>query len=76
MENRALIDGPPRLPADCADAPGSFRGWTQAMLADHAELTREHLSELEGGKKEIGIRSLERIIQTLDSSWSRFFEGF
>jgi hypothetical protein len=46
------------------------------MLADHAELTREHLSELEGGKKEIGIRSLERIIQTLDSSWSRFFEGF
>jgi len=44
------------------------RRWTQAMLADHAELTREHLSELEGGKKEIGARALERIIRALDLS--------
>lgn len=33
------------------------RGWTQAMLADHAELAREHLSGLENGHKEIGARS-------------------
>jgi transcriptional regulator with XRE-family HTH domain len=46
------------------------------MLADHAELTREHLSELEGGKKEIGVKLLERIIQALDLSWLRFFDGF
>jgi transcriptional regulator with XRE-family HTH domain len=42
------------------------RGWTQDMLADHAELTREHLSELENGHKEMGVRTLERIAQALD----------
>jgi transcriptional regulator with XRE-family HTH domain len=52
------------------------REWTQAMLADHAELTREHLSELENGHKEIGIRALERIAQALDTTLHQFFEGF
>lgn len=52
------------------------RGWTQAMLADHAELTREHLSELENGHKEIGIRALEKIARALDVSLPQFFEGF
>ncbi len=36
------------------------------MLADHAELTREHLSELENGHKEIGVRILEKIARALD----------
>ncbi len=52
------------------------RGWTQAMLADHAELTREHLSELENGHKEIGVRILDKIAQALGLSLARFFEGF
>jgi transcriptional regulator with XRE-family HTH domain len=52
------------------------RGWTQAMLADHADLTREHLSELENGHKEIGIRALEKIARALDVSLPKFFEGF
>ena len=52
------------------------RGWTQAMLADHAELTREHLSELENGHKEIGVRTLEKIAQALDLNLHQFFEGF
>lgn len=52
------------------------RGWTQAMLADHAELTREHLSELENGHKEIGVRALEKIAQALDLNLHQFFEGF
>lgn len=51
------------------------RGWTQAMLADHAELTREHLSELENGHKEIGVRTLEKIAQALDLNLHQFFEG-
>lgn len=46
------------------------------MLADHAELAREHLSELENGKKEIGVRSLERIIEALGLSFVEFFDGF
>jgi len=46
------------------------------MLADHAELTREHLSELENGHKEIGAKTLERIAGALDVSLQQFFEGF
>lgn len=51
------------------------RGWTQTMLADYAEITREHLSELENGKKEIGARTLKRIAQALGISLAAFFEG-
>ena len=46
------------------------------MLADHAQLTREHLSELENGKKEIGVKALERITLALDLSLHDFFDGF
>jgi transcriptional regulator with XRE-family HTH domain len=42
------------------------KGWTQQLLADHAQLTREHLSELEGGKKEAGLRTLQRIADALE----------
>ena len=52
------------------------RGMTQAMLADHAELTREHLSELESGKKEMGVRTLDRIARALGVSLAKFFDGF
>jgi len=52
------------------------REWTQAMLADHADLTREHLSELENGHKEMGVRALEKIVQALDLNLHQFFEGF
>lgn len=51
------------------------RGWTQVMLADHAGLTREHLSELENGKKEIGARTLDRIAKALEVKLVGFFEG-
>ncbi len=43
------------------------------MLADHAELAREHLSELERGKKEIGIRALARIAEALEVGLDKFF---
>lgn len=51
------------------------RGWTQAMLADHAELTREHLSELENGHKEIGIKVLEKIARAMSLNLQQFFDG-
>jgi transcriptional regulator with XRE-family HTH domain len=50
------------------------RGMTQVMLADHAQITREHLSELENGKKEIGVRILERIVSSLGVSLRVFFD--
>ena len=43
------------------------RGWTQAMLADHAELTREHISAVETGRAEVGLRALERIALALET---------
>jgi transcriptional regulator with XRE-family HTH domain len=46
------------------------------MLADYAGLTRQHLSELENGYKEVGARMLERIAGAPDIKLSRFFEGF
>jgi transcriptional regulator with XRE-family HTH domain len=42
------------------------RGWSQQLLADHAELERAHLSRLERGKREAGLRALERIAMALD----------
>lgn len=53
----------------------SERGWTQAMLADHAQIAREHLSELENGKQEIGIRTLSRIVKALGVEFPQFFAG-
>jgi transcriptional regulator with XRE-family HTH domain len=47
---------------------------TQTMLADHAQITREHLSELENGKKEIGVRILERVAVALGLSLKGFFD--
>lgn len=52
------------------------KGWTQIMLADHAAITREHLSELENGRKEIGLRTLVRIASALDISLAEFFRNF
>jgi transcriptional regulator with XRE-family HTH domain len=46
----------------------SEKGWTQQILADHAQLTREHLSELESGKKEAGLRTLQRLADALGVS--------
>jgi transcriptional regulator with XRE-family HTH domain len=48
-------------------------GMTQVILADHAQITREHLSEIENGKKEIGVRILERIVSAFGMSLSAFF---
>jgi transcriptional regulator with XRE-family HTH domain len=52
----------------------SKAAWTQSMLADHAGITREHLSELENGRKEIGIRTLKRLVDALDISLHDFFD--
>lgn len=42
------------------------KGWSQQLLADHAELERAHLSRLEEGRREAGLRVLERIALALD----------
>ncbi len=42
------------------------RGWRQIDLAAHAELSKTHVNELEAGKREIGLRTLERLAEALD----------
>ena len=44
------------------------RGRTQQLLADHAQLAREHISAIETGRSEPGLRALERIALALDVS--------
>jgi len=42
------------------------RGWRQIDLAAHAELSKTHVCELELGKREIGLLTLERVAYALD----------
>jgi transcriptional regulator with XRE-family HTH domain len=42
------------------------KGWSQQLLSDHAELERAHLSRLEEGRREAGLRVLERIAIALE----------
>lgn len=37
------------------------------MLADHSELTREHISAVETARSEPGLRALERIANALET---------
>jgi len=41
------------------------RGWRQIDFAAHAELSKTHISELESGKREVGIFVLERLAEAL-----------
>lgn len=50
------------------------RGWTQQILADHAELTREHISAVETARSEPGLRALERIAEALESPLSELVD--
>lgn len=45
------------------------------MLADHARLTREHISGVERGKVDVSIKTLERIVLALGISMDEFFVG-
>ena len=42
------------------------RGWSQQILADHAQIERSHLARLEEGKREPGLRMLEKIANALE----------
>ena len=35
------------------------KGWTQSYMAEHTGIGRAHISNLETGKKEVGLRTLE-----------------
>jgi transcriptional regulator with XRE-family HTH domain len=41
------------------------RGWTQTYLSVHAGVGRNYISDVELGKKEIGLRNLYLLAQSL-----------
>lgn len=50
------------------------RGWRQIDLAAHAELSKTHVNELEAGKREVGLRALERLAVALDLTVSELMK--
>ena len=48
--------------------------WSQQILADHAQMSREHVVRLENGQKELGLRALERIAQALEVKTSELLD--
>jgi len=44
------------------------KGWTQAYMAVHTGIGRAHISNLETGKKEVGLRTLEILADSFNTS--------
>jgi transcriptional regulator with XRE-family HTH domain len=42
------------------------KGWSQRMLADHAQIEYAHLARLELGQKEAGLLILQKIADALE----------
>ena len=42
------------------------RGWTQQQLADMTGIGRVHVSELENGKREAGLRIIEKLAASFE----------
>ncbi len=52
----------------------SKRGWTQQQLADLTGIGRVHVSELENGKREAGLKMLERLATSFEITVSELLE--
>ena len=51
------------------------KGWTQQLLADHADMNREHLSDLENGQYDPASGMVEKIAKALGINMETFFKG-
>jgi putative transcriptional regulator len=52
------------------------RGWTQQILADHAELTRESIFAIENGRFDPTFSTLQQIAHALNLRLEGRFKGF
>jgi XRE family transcriptional regulator, regulator of sulfur utilization len=50
-------------------------GWTQTDLAVHLDMNRGHLSDIERGKREAGIITLQIIARGLKTTMSRLLKS-
>lgn len=51
------------------------KGYTQTDLAVHLDMNRGHLSDIERGKREAGIITLQVIARGLDTTMSSLLRG-
>lgn len=50
------------------------RGWRQIDLAEHSGIGKNHISELERGSREIGLRNLEAVAEALGLTLDRLLK--
>ncbi len=51
------------------------KGWTQTDLAVHLDMNTGHISDIERGKREAGIITLQVIAQGLDTTMAKLLRG-
>ena len=51
------------------------KGWTQTDLAVHLDMNRGHISDIERGKREPGVITLQVIAQGLDTTMAKLLKG-
>jgi transcriptional regulator with XRE-family HTH domain len=51
------------------------KGLTQTDLAVHLDMNRGHISDIERGKREVGIITLQVIARGLDTTMAKLLKG-
>lgn len=51
------------------------KGWTQIDLAVHLDMNRGHISDIEQGKREAGLITLQILASGLGTTMSRILDG-
>jgi transcriptional regulator with XRE-family HTH domain len=51
------------------------KGWTQTDMAVYLDMNRGHISDLERGKREVGIITLQVIAKGLDTTMSNLLKN-
>jgi transcriptional regulator with XRE-family HTH domain len=51
------------------------KGWTQVEMAEYLGINRGHLSDLEQGKREIGLLMLQTVAKGLDTTMEKLLRG-
>jgi transcriptional regulator with XRE-family HTH domain len=51
------------------------RGWTQVDMAAYLDMNRGHISDIERGKREVGVITLQIIATGLDTTMAKLLRG-
>ena len=77
-DNRGMSSGTHALLAKLGKRIRTLRkrkGWTQTDMAVHMGLSRGHISDLERGKREAGVITLQVIARGLGTTMARLLSG-